>query len=150
MAHELIIYVKRIKDQGLKLEAAVNPGILDLGLREFVFNHLVQVDVLAQFASKEILVKGVLETRFEGECARCLNPVLGKILVKDALFSYEFTGQDMIDISEDVRDEILLKLPSRVLCRETCKGICPECKVNLNDGSCSCPAKKLNSPFGVL
>jgi len=43
---------------------------------------------------------------------------------------------DMIDISKDVRDTLLLAVPMKVLCRPDCKGLCPVCGANLNYQTC--------------
>ena len=43
-----------------------------------------------------------------------------------------------LDLDALVSDDIFLSLPSKFLCREDCKGICPSCGQNLNDGPCSC------------
>ena len=43
-----------------------------------------------------------------------------------------------LDLTALVREDLLLALPAKFLCREDCKGLCPMCGKNLNDGSCSC------------
>ena len=47
-----------------------------------------------------------------------------------------------VDITSDIREELLLTMPSRFLCSEECKGLCPGCGANLNDGKCTCGKKK--------
>jgi uncharacterized protein len=51
---------------------------------------------------------------------------------------YTLADNDNIDLSVLLREDILLELPSKVLCKTNCKGICAVCGKNLNDGSCSC------------
>jgi uncharacterized protein len=46
---------------------------------------------------------------------------------------------DRIDLGEMVREQMLLALPLRRLCREDCRGLCPSCGVNRNTGTCECP-----------
>ncbi|MBM3211747.1 DUF177 domain-containing protein, partial [Candidatus Poribacteria bacterium] len=48
-----------------------------------------------------------------------------------------YTG-DCIELSDDFRESLLLELPIRILCSENCKGLCPKCGQNLNDGKCDC------------
>lgn len=43
-----------------------------------------------------------------------------------------------IDITQDVIDALVLTVPVKVLCREACRGLCPRCGKNLNEGDCSC------------
>ncbi len=48
------------------------------------------------------------------------------------------------------REQILLKLPVRNLCRQSCKGLCPGCGADLNREKCRCPEPESDSPFAVL
>jgi Predicted metal-binding, possibly nucleic acid-binding protein len=55
-----------------------------------------------------------------------------------------------IDLAGLLGEEIRLALPIRFLCKEDCKGLCPKCGANLNEGPCPCPKYKEGSPFAVL
>lgn len=46
--------------------------------------------------------------------------------------------QNIIDLTPDVVDTIRLAIPMKVVCSETCKGLCPSCGVNLNQTACGC------------
>lgn len=54
----------------------------------------------------------------------------------DFRISY-FTGEN-IDIEEDIKQFIILSIPMKPLCKEDCKGLCPNCGKNLNEGDCGC------------
>ena len=63
---------------------------------------------------------------------------------------YAFEGYT-VDLSEAVKDALVLQLPMRFLCKEDCRGLCPKCGVNLNTGSCSCREGEDDvNPFSVL
>jgi uncharacterized protein len=47
-------------------------------------------------------------------------------------------GSTVIDITEDVRQTLMLAVPLKLLCRDSCKGLCPQCGKNLNEGRCAC------------
>jgi uncharacterized protein len=49
---------------------------------------------------------------------------------------------DTIDLGPLVRDAIVLELPMAPLCREDCRGLCPQCGADRNEGDCSCAAPK--------
>lgn len=49
-----------------------------------------------------------------------------------------FIEGSLLDADQLVRDELVLALPSKVLCKEDCRGLCSICGKNLNEGSCSC------------
>ena len=48
-----------------------------------------------------------------------------------------FSGNEL-DLTEHVRQEILLAAPAKFLCNEDCEGLCAQCGANLNDGPCGC------------
>lgn len=58
--------------------------------------------------------------------------------------------EDMrLDLEDFVREDIFLSLPTKFLCKEDCKGLCPQCGKNLNGGSCSC-TKPIDPRLEVL
>ena len=118
----------------------------------------------------EVFVDGHVETRVQVECDRCLKPVE---LPVSADFALEYiTGADYesgsnaalseeelavsvfdggsIDVDEIVKEQILLAVPARTLCREDCKGICPECGTDLNTGQCDCAADEVDPRWAAL
>lgn len=67
-------------------------------------------------------------------------------------FSYAY-ADEKADFGPAIREAVILATPSRVLCREDCKGLCPVCGKNLNEGECGCRKKESgsgDSPFAVL
>lgn len=90
-------------------------------------------------------------TTVEAECRRCLTRVevpvdehSGMVFATDATategegyFLLPPRAQD-IDLREPLREEVLLALPRFVECRPDCKGLCPTCGANLNEGPCGC------------
>lgn len=118
----------------------------------------------------EVFVSGHVETRAQLECDRCLKPVELPVSADFALeyitgADYEsssaaalseeemavsvFDG-DSIDVDEIVKEQILLAVPARTLCREDCKGICPECGTDLNTGQCNCAADEVDPRWAAL
>ncbi|MCR5347224.1 MAG: DUF177 domain-containing protein [Fretibacterium sp.] len=61
----------------------------------------------------------------------------------------EFFGRTL-DVAPQVWESLLLLLPSKVLCREDCAGLCPRCGADLNEGPCSCKGEELDPRFEVL
>ena len=55
-----------------------------------------------------------------------------------------------LNLDELVREDILLELPSKFLCRPDCKGLCPKCGKNLNDGPCGCVIHPVDPRLEVL
>ena len=81
------------------------------------------------------------------ECSSCLAPVRKELSFeikerfahtgRDDEETETFTG-DQIDLADYVKRGIIGELPMRVECREDCKGLCPICGKDLNDGDCGC------------
>ena len=95
--------------------------------------------------------QGTAATVTQGECRRCLTPVASPLrLDVGALFTQDPDALDdpdayalapeatEIDVTPAVREELLLAAPRYVLCREDCKGLCPQCGQDLNAASCGC------------
>ncbi len=71
-------------------------------------------------------------------CARCLED-FQRPEVKDYHFDFPLgPGVEYVDVGEEIRQEMILSNPARILCRDDCKGICPGCGVNLNLEKCKC------------
>ncbi|MFQ5812787.1 MAG: DUF177 domain-containing protein [Anaerolineae bacterium] len=97
-----------------------------------------------------IFGEGRLHSQVQLECARCLEtfsqPIdfhleaqfgLPPIKPKEgSVFPIGVKG--ILDLTEALREQILLALPMRPLCRPDCRGLCVECGKNLNEGPCDC------------
>jgi uncharacterized protein len=59
-------------------------------------------------------------------------------------------AEPLVDISEMVRDKLLLSIPLQPHCMVGCQGLCPSCGINRNTVSCQCAEEKLGSPFEPL
>lgn len=106
-------------------------------------------------------VQGVIKTSRAYQCGRCLEQFCTDIEVvfsenylaagcdtaeEDVLF-YE---GDEIDITDLVRESILLAEPLKIVCTEECKGLCPVCGTNLNATACSCDRDSVDPRLAVL
>ncbi len=111
--------------------------------------------------SEGILIQGDFYTEVETDCVRCLEPYTQPIRTHtDELFYYppslapegEFVlGEDgFIDLGPLVREISLLEMPMRPICKKDCKGLCPECGQNLNEGSCDCTIDDIDPRLAAL
>ena len=100
---------------------------------------------------------------YETVCARCLRPVAGVLAVdydKDVAKENTLQNEDnddyvileegMLDIDETITEQILLEFPTKLLCSEDCKGLCPRCGKDLNEGNCGCPEKEIDPRLAIL
>jgi len=117
-----------------------------------------------------ILADVTLETTLPAECSRCLEDTsslvrtqfheefvptvdvrTGAALLPDPQSeAFPIDDSHILDLSEPIRQHVLMDTPLRPLCREDCRGLCPACGQNLNDGRCECEPELEGSPFAAL
>jgi uncharacterized protein len=106
-----------------------------------------------------ILVQGTLHLGLEEECTRCLDDVLlDETLTVEELYQYPAPvdseygiGEDaMLDLAPLVRAEAIIADSHIVLCREGCKGLCPECGTNWNRATCDCADRAIDPRLAKL
>ncbi len=112
-----------------------------------------------------LTLTGNLTASCEVDCARCLTPVVYELEIPIAEAfrpqASEQTEEDddsyrysagQLDIGQTIRDNLLTAIPPKLLCREDCQGLCPDCGSNLNEKDCGCAATRegKDSPFEQL
>lgn len=108
-----------------------------------------------------------LETSISGNCGKCLKKYSQKIeipLIEREFFPaipknlvdqediFLINKKDMtIDLSEVLRQEILLHFPLIPVCSKSCKGLCPKCGIDLNKKTCKCSKETVaDKPLAIL
>lgn len=132
------IKVKSIALEGLKLNKSIDPS--EIGVSEEEANYLgpIDVTVFLERIGNTIVVQAQVRGKLLFSCARCLEDV-ERECCDDFKFDYAINKDtELIDVGEDIRQEILLNMPLKVLCREDCRGICLHCGANLNEEQCRC------------
>ncbi|MCK5803412.1 MAG: DUF177 domain-containing protein [Lentisphaeria bacterium] len=89
-----------------------------------------------------VLVRGWVETVLLVMCDRCLSMAEHLVRADDVCHHYPDEEGNLLDLTSDVREDILLTFPQSSLCRMDCQGLCPSCGKNLNEGDCSCSQGK--------
>ncbi|MGB9682274.1 MAG: YceD family protein [bacterium] len=123
------------------------------------FGKLPYVSLSAEEADGKVILFCNVKTVVILECSRCLQlypqplefsyrevyseepfRIVGELTEEDFKFTIE---NNTIDISSSVRENIIINLPIKPLCRPDCKGLCPVCGKNLNEGDCSCNTRDI-------
>ena len=63
---------------------------------------------------------------------------------------YVVVPDERLDLDELLREDILLDLPTKYLCRDDCKGLCPKCGKDLNEGECDCDRREIDPRLEIL
>lgn len=107
----------------------------------------------------ELKVKAVFD--YTTRCDRCFDEIVKHLeftfvhglavsLIDDENDDYIETPDYTLELDDVVVSDILLNLPSKILCTDDCKGICPECGKNLNRGECGCNKTQIDSRLEIL
>lgn len=107
---------------------------------------IVDVDVELLPVGATIEAVGKVRATWQGPCARCLQMAHGTLEgdVREIFEDPHEEGEtypllhDEIDLEPLARETVVLELPQAPLCREDCKGLCPDCGVDRNESTCSC------------
>ena len=124
----------------------------------FTDDAQVAVRLHLEALSDGIVIDSELSVPWHGVCRRCLTDTGGtqvsevhelyQRIVTDPE-AFEIVG-DQLDLSEVVREVVLLDVSSTPLCRPDCAGLCLTCGANLNDDSCGCAPARTDMRWSAL
>ena len=158
--------VSELEREPIEFDLALPPGQVDFGdeakqegnlatsgLAEVIHEHRGPKDIVA-----DIRLRGKFSGKFEVPCARCVEPVDIPLESEfDLIFrpvgadseaaersitapetEIGYYQRDSLLLEDVLREQVLLSLPVRTLCKPDCKGLCPRCGQNRNSQDCSC------------
>jgi uncharacterized protein len=150
-------------------EQEINRTLAHGALHEYLVKAPLQVSLSYYRAGSEIFVSGRFDAATTASCSRCAEEfdlpshrrfryVLAPKAMSDEEDSalraedleFSFYQGDEIDLTPLIREQVLLALAERPLCREDCRGLCPQCGANLNQRDCGCITKGLEPRLAVL
>jgi len=162
----MLITVADLEREPLEFDLKLDPGLIYYGPEVRQLDPLAVAgiaDLIVEHRGPgetvpDIRVRAEYNARFELECARCVEPVeqaLGghfdllyrpfradgdasehSITTSETEIGYYQEGG--LALEDVLREQVLLSLPTRALCREDCKGLCPQCGHDLNKEACTC------------
>jgi uncharacterized protein len=162
----MLIEIRELEHHAVDFDEHLAPGVIDLtpdvqqtgelgarGQAQLVQEHHGKHHVI-----NDIRVTGEVITKVEVACARCLEPIVQSVDRKfdllyrpqgadagreemsvttaEAEVSY-YQGEGLL-LEDVLREQVLLALPIKAICREDCRGLCPHCGGNLNHEPCNC------------
>lgn len=164
----MIVRTRSIPEEGLDVEFAIPVEVLkgalpkDDEIRD-ALNEPVDCHLHLEMQKKDVFLSGDAVTSIHPVCNRCAEEFQQPLQVDLMLTcsprevtkgrkvegdSYQesdegiiFFDKQELDLTEIVREQILLAIPIKQLCKEDCQGLCVRCGMNLNQGSHQCAAK---------
>lgn len=136
----MIIELSKLRPDGEWFDGEELAAILELENDPTIkSSEPIQYHLFAQVASSQLVVKGELRAAMTLQCGRCAEFFSTTVAENSFLRAYEISGvTELVDVTPDIREEILLQVPHFPVCSPDCKGLCPQCGINLNLGSCEC------------
>ncbi|MBN2225885.1 MAG: DUF177 domain-containing protein [candidate division Zixibacteria bacterium] len=132
------------------------------------FRDVIKLKINLQKVKEEYLLHGVVKAPVDVECSRCLEmyeselvgelDVLIKTTQTKAVMAsdssedciYLKQNEHIVDLTDMVRQTLTLALPMKPVCNEECKGLCPNCGVNLNEETCDCSPDEFDERWDGL
>lgn len=152
-----------------ELELTAVPGDLDLRLELAQVLPAVNYRLSAWRIEDEIFLNGTVAYTIQYTCARCLrefeqdcalplNLVLQLVAdeqsvageAEDDVFVPIAASRTVYVLDQHLRDLIALEVPMKPMCRADCRGLCPRCGTNLNDGQCDCRSEREDPRWDAL
>lgn len=135
------LQIDKIPEEGLHLAAEEPPETLGLkGDPVFHEKGPVSGELYVQVVEGTLIARGTVSAEVNAQCARCSQIFSTTVTDSGFLRDYSDISEiEEVDITEDLREAIILNLPHFPLCDEECKGLCIRCGLDLNEGPCGCP-----------
>lgn len=133
----------------LNIETSI-PNFID----ELSGNYL-NVNGYIQALNNELIIELNIKLKTKMKCSRCLDDfdyelkteVSEKYNLDDA---QEIIENDNINLTELIRENILINIPIKAICDVSCKGLCPICGKNKNIQSCNCDSEQFDPRLSIL
>jgi len=132
------IDTRQLPVEGLILSEEFSPVELDLATESIRFCGPLRAKAVISKSYNAINVSLSLNALMSASCSRCLQEFNASFNRQLELHYAADKLEPIIDLDADIREEIILSYPINPLCHDACKGLCPRCGCNLNEGGCHC------------
>ena len=137
---------------------------------ECSFTKPVTAQVSAVWEYGHVRATGSVESAVRLTCSRCLAQYELPLASEFTIFYTESKGEELddevelsdeelisasyvgdeIDLDPEVAEQVMLEVPYKPLCSESCRGLCPQCGADLNAGECGCDRGEINLKMAAL
>jgi uncharacterized protein len=168
------VIINNIPDEGLKISLHKDGDwFRDLLPEKEKSDFSIEgIDVFCQAKRirEAVFIDGTLETTVTSNCCRCLEVTHLPVKIdfrytflpeknrakqqEDELsaedLEYGYYEDDVIDLDNLIFEQVMLQIPIKILCTDTCKGLCPHCGTDLNAADCSCHTEQIDERLAAL
>ena len=166
----MVIDLFQLSEPEHSFDAEIQPAEIDLDDESARLEKPVKIAGRLRKGIAQTDVEGRIGAELEMECTRCLSPSAASLDVPfkvayvteenyTSAEEAELRGEELgvaifdgerIDLAELAREQILLNLPVRFLCREDCRGLCPKCGADRNTVNCNCEEGETDPRWSAL
>ena len=151
-------------DNVYSFEGEIVESDINSNLKEFEVLHPINYNGTISKVNRELILDVSIDSKFKTNCDRCLISTVKdmKSTLSAKLEDYKkeqeedeeediiYYNNDLLDIRKYVLMEVLSSLPMKTLCKEECKGLCPQCGTDFNKESCDCVVDNTDIRFDKL
>jgi DUF177 domain-containing protein len=166
----VFITLQELELHRVKVSETYLPGALDFQEAELRQAGPLALDAEAELAGSGIRVHGRISGMLEAACDRCLEQIElpvdfdfdlpyrpmeeiaheEELEVGESELEVGFFSGGGVNLTDVVKEQVLLAVPMKVVCRPDCRGLCPVCGENRNVKQCGCSSQHEDSPFAIL
>lgn len=137
---------------------------------ECTFTETVRAQISAGWEYGHVRASGHVESAVQLTCSRCLAEYPLSVSSDFTIFYTESKGEELdeevelsdvelisatysgeeIDLDPEIAEQVMLEIPYKPLCKEECRGLCPQCGADLNQGECGCDRGPVNVKMAAL
>ena len=118
------VKVEKISDKAIELEEEIPASLWGMDSTDVTFVNSIHLKCKFFKVWEEIVVETLVTTQREVVCSRCLNRIR-QTIKQNFKNTYKISKMgDCLEVDNDIRENILISFPMKVLCEEDCKGIC--------------------------
>ena len=165
----MILDLRQFETFPARLSLEAGPEEVEVDFEGIVQLNRARLNLSIQKSGEEFFCQGQVNASVKLTCARCLEEFDRELdnstdfivcskqwhderrAVEDNEEYVFFQGSDLqADVSDMVRQAVIMSMSMKPLCSEDCKGLCPSCGTNLNESSCDCKSGKVDPRWDAL
>ncbi|MCD8198912.1 MAG: DUF177 domain-containing protein [Phascolarctobacterium sp.] len=153
--------IKRNLAEQKTFSYSLEPEELNISERDIHILGTINAEGKISNVGRILFLEAVITAKVQHACNRCLKELVTciKAEVTEEFYISDTEGieqdvstcdSDILDITEPLREGLLLAEPMQTLCKEDCLGLCPICGTDLNTGCCDCDRTSFDPRLTVL
>jgi uncharacterized protein len=166
----VFINIEELKPESVRVRHVYQAGEIPFVHEDAVLAKSVSTDFVLTHENREVWIDGNLDTAIRYKCSRCVREFARDVSANFDLHyvpqpkwsgteEIELKYEEMevgyydgvaIDIDLVILEQIELAMPMKFVCREDCKGLCPNCGADLNEAKCGCVVEESRSRMADL